>query len=113
MPTSFFGRTRSSAAAASVARKQAVPDAVSQLKVNTAAYGAAPGVTGGMRVVMLCRPGTKRPVMTGGVFGNEAGHISWGCRLVAFLTTGAPTARTNRTRRRDSDTALKIRAAAY
>src|SRR3989442_11779611 len=111
MPTSFFGRTRSSAAAASVARKQAVPDAVSQLKVNTAAYGAAPGVTGGMRVIMLCRPGTKRPFMTVGLFGNEAGNIAWVCRSIGFLTTGAPTGRTNSTSRGYGGHAMKIAAA--
>src|SRR3989442_7776668 len=108
MPTSFFGRTRSSAAAASVARKQAVPDAVSQLKVNTAAYGAAPGVTGGMRVIMLCRPGTKRPFMTGGLFCNEAGNIALGCRSIAVFNTGAATAKTNSTSQRDCDHGLKI-----
>ena len=39
MSTNFAGRTPRSRAATIVAMKHADPDAVSQLKVNTAAYG--------------------------------------------------------------------------
>src|ERR1044071_6772255 len=44
------------------ANRHAVPDAVSQFHAKTAAYGAGAGVTGGTRVIRLCRPGTLMPL---------------------------------------------------
>ena len=61
MPAKRLGPTRRNAAAATVARKHAVPEALSQLKAYTAAYGAGALVTGGTRMIMLCRPGTFSP----------------------------------------------------
>src|SRR5262252_2316299 len=108
MPASFDGPTRRTAAAASVAMKQAVPEAVSQLNVNTAAYGDAAGVTGGMRVIALCRPGTNNPFITVGLFGNIDGSIACVRTSIAFLIDGAPTARTKTTSSRYGDHAVKI-----
>src|SRR5262245_56953488 len=108
MPTTCFGGTRSSAAAASVARKHAVPDAVSQLKVKTAAYGASLGVTGGMRMIALCRPGTNSPIITAGLLYCEAGSIACVCASIAFFTDGAPTTKTKMTSRRYGDHAIMI-----
>src|SRR5919202_3712414 len=108
MPASLRGPTRSRAAAASVARKQAVPDAVSQLKVNTAAYGDAVGVTGGTRVIRLCRPGTNNPFITVGLFGSDAGSMACVRASIAFLIDGAPTASTNKTSSKYGDQAIKI-----
>ena len=97
MPASRFGRTPSSAAATSVARKHAVPDAVSQLNVKTAAYCDSFGVTGGTLVIRLCRPGTNRPFMTVGLLGNDPGSHACVRASNAFLIVGAPHARTKAT----------------
>src|SRR5438105_4339352 len=113
MPISCRGRTRRNAAAASVARKHAVPDAVSQLNVNTAAYGDADGVTGGIRVIALCSPGTNRPFMTVGLYGMSDGSMAWVRASIAFLIAGAPTASTNRTSSRYGDQATKISRPVY
>ena len=45
-------------AARSAATNVAVPALASQLNTNTAAYGEFVGVTGGVRVMALCRNGT-------------------------------------------------------
>src|SRR5918994_854649 len=95
MPTNCRGFTRSTSAAAIVARKQAVPDALSQFSVKTAAYGAGAGVTGGTRVIALCSPVTITPFSPVGAFGRKDGiaplvHVS-----SASLIDGSPHARTN------------------
>ncbi len=55
-----------------VARKHAVPEALSQLNANTAGYGNTAFVTGGTRVIMLCNPGTVRP-FSAATLGRKAG----------------------------------------
>src|SRR5262245_33589891 len=97
MPTSFDGLTRRKSAATSVARKHDVPDAVSQLNVNTAAYGAGAGVTGGIRVIALCRPGTFRPFNTVALFGSDGDSTLWVHLSIAPLMDGSPHARTKTT----------------
>src|SRR6185369_14554700 len=94
------GETRSRNDAAMAAKKQAVPVALSQFHSNTAAYGAGCGVTGGTRVIMLCRPGTSRPFNSVPLFGIEAGRRLSVQRLSASFTGGAPHARTHTTRNR-------------
>ena len=47
------GGTRNTSAVTRIARKQAVPDAASQLSSYSAGYGAGEVTTGGMRVIML------------------------------------------------------------
>src|SRR5437870_6669812 len=50
-----FNPTRTAAMIA--ANRQAVPDAASQLKLNTAPYPEAFATTGGIRWTRLCKPG--------------------------------------------------------
>src|ERR1043166_10140379 len=99
MPSSFDGPTRRNSAATSVAMKHAVPDAVSQLNVNTAAYGDSVGVTGGGRRIKLCRPGTKMPFITVALF-HDAGSSVCVRASIEFLIAGAPTRSTETTRSR-------------
>src|SRR5437879_11260988 len=97
MAASRRGATRSRPAETRVARKHAGPDAVSQLNVNTAAYGDSFGVTGGTLVIRLCRPGTNSPFMTVGLLGNTPGSHACVRASNAFLIVGAPHARTKAT----------------
>src|SRR5262245_45675471 len=71
------GFTRSRMAAAMAARKHDVPDALSQLSVNTAPYGAGFGVTGGILSIRLCRPGTLIPLRTPGLIGRNPGSSAF------------------------------------
>src|SRR3970040_1860011 len=97
MPTSCLGLTPSSRPAAIVARKHDVPDALSQLSVNTAPYGAGAVVTGGVRVIKLCRAGTFSPFSTLAFVGRNAGSKPLVQRSIAALVDGSPHARTNTT----------------
>src|ERR1043165_7321830 len=70
--------------------KHAVPDALNQLNVKTAPYGVGLPVTGGMRVIALCRPGTLRPLTVEAFFKDhdpisEFVHLS-----IAALIVGWP-----------------------
>src|SRR4029079_6884666 len=100
MPTNRDGLTRRKIAATIVAKKHDVPDAVSQLNVKTAPYGDGRGVTGGTRVMRLCRPGTFRPLTTPAFFGSAAGSRSFVHRSSPLLIDGAPHASTKPTSRR-------------
>src|SRR5471032_3186582 len=100
MRASLAGRTPSSTADTSVASRHAVPDALSQFNVKTAAYGAGFKVTGGMRMIRLCRPGTLSPFRPLEAFGRNDGmapcvHVS-----IAVLIADSPHARTNTTSNR-------------
>src|SRR5690349_15892285 len=94
MLASFAGPTRRNSAAARIAMKHAVPDALSQLNVNTAAYGAGLAVTGGMRVIALCRPGTLRPFNTVALLIETDAISSLVQRSMPALIDGWPTAST-------------------
>src|SRR4051812_17059987 len=92
------GPTPSISAATIVAKKQAVPDALNQLKANTAGYGAGALVTGGTRVIMLCRPGTRMPFKAGaGALGNQSGSTLLLNRSRYNLIAGSPQTSTNTT----------------
>src|SRR4051812_28762047 len=84
------GETRRMSAVSTDAMKHAVPAALSQLNSNTAAYGAGFGVTGGMRVIALCSPGTSRPFNTVPLFATNAGRRLSLNRLRLALIDGAP-----------------------
>src|ERR1043166_8107764 len=80
--------------------KQALPDALSQLSSNGAAYGAGAFVTGGICVIWLWRPGTIRRIALRGVSGS-VGHdegmnpsAKW---LIFGLIDAAPTSSTQTT----------------
>src|SRR6185436_19557467 len=57
-PTKRLTLTPVNSAARNAARNVAVPALASQLNTNTAAYGAFAVVTGGVRMMALCRSGT-------------------------------------------------------
>src|SRR5579871_217019 len=101
------GPTRRTMADRIVAMKQAVPDAVSQFKVKTAAYGASLGVTGGMRRMRLWSPGTRIPFITVGLR-HDAGRSALVRASIAFLIVGWPASSTQTTSRRYGDQARKI-----
>src|SRR4051794_8702253 len=88
------GRMPSSSAAVSVASRQAVPEALSQLNVNTAPYGDGDGVTGGTRWIMLCNPGTFRPFSVDALIGKDEGRTLFVQVSIAFLMSGSPQAST-------------------
>src|SRR5450631_1160050 len=77
------GRMSEKAAASNDANMQDVPDADSQLKLNTAAYFAGARTTGGMRRIWLCRPGQGKEI---------------DARLRIAAKAGYPQASTNSTR---------------
>src|SRR4051794_3321682 len=108
MRKNWRGRTRSTNAVAIVARKQAVPDAVSQFRVNGAAYGAGRGVTGGIRVIALWSPGTLIPLSVVALSGRNDGITPLVHRSMAALIAGAPKNSTKMTRSRYGDQARKI-----
>src|SRR5262245_36340258 len=66
-----------------------------------------------MRAIALCTPGTNNPFMTVALLYDEAGSIACVRASIAFFTDGAPTTRTNTTRRRYGDHARKICAGVY
>ena len=80
-----------------VARKQAVPDALSQFHVNTAAYGAGCVTTGGTRVIWLCSPGTSSPFKPVAAVGTASGRMPCVHRSSTAFTAGSPHASTNTT----------------
>src|SRR3954466_2998471 len=90
MRKNWRGRTRSTNAVAIVARKQAVPDAVSQFRVNGAAYGAGRGVTGGIRVLQPGSPGTLIPLSVVALSGRNDGITPLVHRCMRPLIAGAP-----------------------
>src|SRR3954471_21068951 len=94
------GPTPSTSAAAIVARKHDVPDALSQFHSNTAAYGVGAATTGGTRWMMLCRPGTSRPFNSVALCGTLAGSRLFVNRVSAVLNGTMPHTRTNDTSRR-------------
>src|SRR5262245_42701882 len=101
MPTNFAGRTPNRRAATIVARKHDVPDALNQLNVNTAGYGAGAFVTGGMRTIWLCSPGTSKPFSAGAAAVDiPAGINACVKRFNRTATAGWPHDKTNTTSRR-------------
>src|SRR5204862_7881089 len=78
------------------ANRHAVPDAVSQFHAKTAAYGAGAGVTGGTRVIRLCRPGTLMPLRAVAC-DRKAGKKRSLNLSSAALTDGSPPASTKTT----------------
>src|SRR5262245_9440687 len=94
---SFRGETRRHNADARIASRQAVPDALSQLNVNTAAYGGGLAVTGGTRVITLCRPGTFRPFSTVALFIERSGSMLCVHASIRDLIDGSPHASTKTT----------------
>src|ERR1044071_9931869 len=105
MPANFRGPTPRNIAAAIVARKHAVPEAVSQFHSNKAAYGVFLGTTGGTCVIRLCRPGTpmrfKRAAGGGCVAGGartESGRYGSVQTLTRALMLGAPNVKTEMTK---------------
>src|SRR3954462_11205607 len=91
-----------------MARKHALPDAVSQLKVKTAAYGEGALVTGGTRIIRLCRAGTLMPLSTVVLFGRNEGIRPFVQRSSAPLIDGSPHASTNTTSSRYGAQAMTI-----
>src|SRR5690349_13343595 len=95
-----IGRRRKSSAAAIVARKHALPDALSQLSVYTAPYGAGEPVTGGTRSMALCNPGIRMPFNPVADRGTNAGSRLFVKRSNAALIGGSPHTSTNATNSR-------------
>src|SRR5438105_3700596 len=91
------GPTPSRIAATIVARKHAVPDALSQLNAKTAGYGAGTRVTGGTRVIRLWSIGTLMPFNAVALRGRNDGMMPLVKRSSAPFTVTAPQARTNAT----------------
>src|SRR5262245_21582980 len=106
MPTICFGLTPRNKAVTSVARKHAVPDALSQLNVKTAAYGAGRPVTGGIRVIALCSQGTLMP-LTAAFFQGAAGSSEFVHASMRALIDGSPHASTKTTSIRYGSQAMK------
>ena len=94
------GPTPSSSAAAIVARKHAVPDALSQLNANTAGYGAGVLVTGGTRMIRLCNPGTFSPFSAVAFLGSQVGSRPLLNLSSHSFTAGSPHASTKPTSNR-------------
>src|SRR5262245_10747339 len=107
MPTNWRGLTRSTIAAAIVASRHAVPDALSQFISKSAAYGAGFGTTGGTCVIMLCRPGTSRRFGNVACSGSASGHNVWVHALILALVPGSPQIRTKITSNKYGDHARK------
>ena len=67
------GLMRRTMAVASIARKQAVPDALSQFISKSAAYCVGCLATGGICVMTLCSPGTMSRLSPVGASGSQPG----------------------------------------
>src|SRR5262245_8037941 len=95
------------------AARHAVPAALSQFSSKTAGYGDGFAVTGGMRMMALCSPGTSRPFRTVGLFGRNAGQRLSVQRFIAALIVGAPNTRTHTTSIRYGDHAANSSRAGW
>src|SRR5262245_57931164 len=114
MPANLRGPTPRNNAAAIVAMKHAVPEAVSQFSSKSAPYGVFAGTTGGTWVIMLCSPGTlirfNRATGVGrGVRSarNESGRKPSDHVLILALMFGSPTVNTQITSSRYGSHAMK------
>src|SRR4030095_5662505 len=106
MPEKRLGPTRRHAAAATVARKDAVPEALNQLNAYTAGYGAGALVPGGTRVIRLCSPGTFSPLSAVAFRGRNDGSSPSVNRSMARFTGTCPHTSTNTTSSRYGDQAI-------